>query len=180
VREVRAAFGVKLMAMNSFTAMVLASDGGPPFVGEALLGRKKSGRGEHIALRCPECDRACDALYVVRAALRCTVCAKRRTRRQREHTLPAWEEHGGEEHDRVLRLLAGRRKTTRAARRKAGKMLDELVAADRDRLAAVVELAHAALLASSVTEHEIASKPSDDELAFDLALERATMGLEYW
>jgi hypothetical protein len=180
VKDVRAVFGVKLGAMTTFKAMVLAPDGGMPFVGEVYLARKKSGPGEHIALQCPTCERASLTLCVSEATLKCRACAKRLTRRQREHALPSWREQGGEEHDRILRLLAGRGKTTRSARRRASKLIDELLAADQDRLAAVSELAHAALLASAVFEYELATMPTETDLAFELAVERAEMGPKYW
>lgn len=108
VIEARAEFGSELMTMTSFRASVLATKGGTPFVGEVRMGRKKSGRGKHIGLECPKCRRACSSLFVVAAKLKCATCSKRLTRHQREHTRPMWSEHDGEEHDRVLRLVAGK------------------------------------------------------------------------
>ena len=117
-------------------------------------------------------ERASLTLHVSKAALKCRACARPLTVRQREHALPSWREQGGEEHDRILRLLAGRGKTTRSARRRASRLIDELLAADQDRLAAVSELAHAALLASAVFEYEFATRPTETDLAVELAAER--------
>ncbi len=180
VRDLRAVYGVELATMRSVRAVVLAPDGGLPFVGEVRLARKKSGRGEHLALQCPECGRACITLSVSGAALKCIKCARRLTRHQLEHQLPSWTEQGGYEHDRILRLLAGRGKTTRSARRRAARLIDALLAADQDRLAAVSELAHAALLASAVAEYEFATRPTETDMAVELAAERVEMGPEYW
>jgi hypothetical protein len=71
-----------------------------------------------------------------------------------------------------------RTKTTNAARRRASKSINDLLVADRDRLAAISQTAQDAILASYAFQQELASLTAN-ELAFRSAVERATMGMEY-
>jgi hypothetical protein len=117
--------------------LVLAADGGAPFCGRVTLGRKRSGRGFHRALICPDCGAPKNILYVVDARLACALCARHRSRRQRERTLASWRRGGGEKEDLLFRLLLrpGRRTPTTLAI--AQQLVDELLAGDADRLAAL-------------------------------------------
>jgi len=115
--------------------MVLAAEG-PPFIGHIDLGTKRSGHSLHPALICPLCGKTKRVLYVVRGGrLACAGCAHHRSRQQRERTLASWK-RGGLEEDQLLRLLLRPHRTDEALRH-ANEIVDELLAGDVDRLAAL-------------------------------------------
>lgn len=118
------------------TVMVLAADGGLPFVGRVDLGEKRSGRSSHRVFLCPECRRPRRVLYIAGPSrLLCADCSDHRTRRQRERTFASWR-RGGREEDELFRLLL-RPGRCEAALRRAHRLVDELLAGDHDRLMAL-------------------------------------------
>lgn len=142
MRDVRAALGEAVHTAR-FVAVVVVAASGAPFAGTVYIAKKPSGRGEHVALRCPLCLRARLVLYAKNGALRCGSCARRRTRRALERTSRSWNRLGGREEDALLRAARRPRpdldRITRLAR--------DLAVGDADRARAVIEFSEAALAA---------------------------------
>lgn len=93
---------------------------------------------------------------------------------QREKGLSSWK-GGGREHDRILRLIAGPSLKVDGARRRARRWVDELLAADRDRMAALRQSVHAAIIYADTI---LAEKPPTKEQALiELVEEKVSMGM---
>jgi hypothetical protein len=103
--------------------------------------------------------------------LECRDCGKRRTLHQSQHALTWWKDHGGREHDRILRLVTRLAGKPAGAYRRAQQLVDELLRADADRLAALREKAYSALI---VADTALAKKPVTRD---DLIREHVEEGL---
>ncbi|WP_437656737.1 hypothetical protein [Sorangium sp. So ce1182] len=144
VEDLRRVLGDQAWKVNHVDVCVLAPPGGVPAAQRVSLGRKRSGRGDHLAVLCPSCSRPKEILYVDgRGGLSCSVCSKRRTREQREVRTTAWK-LGGREEDRLLRLLQ-RDGLTSAGLDRARALAEEIVRGDRDRIDALRPRIDAAL-----------------------------------
>ena len=142
VRDVRAALGAAISATSSIDVLVVGRNGAP-FAGTIYLNKKRAGHGEHVALRCPLCFRARLMLYADAGALRCSHCARHRTRRACERTTREWNRLGGREEDALLR--AARRALPNIER--MNWLARDIVAGDADRASTVIEFSDAALAA---------------------------------
>jgi hypothetical protein len=152
ISDVAARFGAAITTRRVVAVRVLTAEGGPPFFGEVKLGRKRSGRGEHLALQCPACQSGCRVLVVDgEGRLRCRRCAKSRTRHQSEKALTWWKDHGGREHDRVLRLVGGPGLKVEGTYRRAQRVIADLVEADRVRTADLRQCIETALTSRAVS-----------------------------
>jgi hypothetical protein len=148
VSDVAARFGAAITTRTAVAVRILTAEGRPPFIGEVTLGRKRSGRGEHLALQCPACHSGCGVLVIDGAGrLRCRRCAKSRTRHQSEKALTWWKDHGGRENDRVLRLVGGPGLKVEGTYRRALRLVADLLQADRVRTADLRQRVEAALAA---------------------------------
>ena len=136
--------------------------------------RKRSGRGEHLALECSNC-RGARSLLILNGAgqLECRTCSKRRTLRQSERGLTWWEDYGGREHDRVMRLLG--RGTAEESLRRARQRVEELLRADEDRMALLREKVRSALLHADGVANQ--PQPTRDETALELIAEGLAAGM---
>ncbi len=143
VRDLRAASHVGRPG-SRVGVLVLGLCGEPPFVGDVFLTSKRSGRGDHLALLCLTCARACSVLYLRARKRGCAGCSRHRTRRQTERTLASWR-RGGREEDRLLRIV-GRGGSTELLRR----LVDEIVAGDNDRARVLAERCSDAVIAAEV------------------------------
>lgn len=144
--DVRLVLGRAAPTANHVDVLVLAKDGGIPFVGRIELTQIPGGPGQHLALRCPQCDQPRNLLLADgRGGIACAQCARARTRRQQARTCRAWNRLGEREVDALVRLL--RPRVAGDARRydRALGLIDEILAGDADRLGAVVDVAAAAL-----------------------------------
>ncbi len=176
VTDVVAAVGPAIATRASVGVLVLSSDAGAPFIGEIAMVRKRSGRAEHVALQCPGCGAGRQVLLLDgEARLRCRGCVKSRTKHQSEHSLTSWKHHGGREHDRIMRLVAGRGLKVEGTYRRARRRVDELLLADADRMAALREKVDAAMVHADCV---MAEKPMTEEEALSmLVVERLLMGM---
>ncbi len=143
VRDVLQAVGAEA-ATQSFRAIVLGRDGQALASADVTLGFGNASRGRHRMLLCPCCDSTVRILYNNgRGGLGCRCCAGHRTLRQQQRGRLDFKQLGGKETDCLVKLLAkggcGRR------RRRARRLANTLVRADRDRVASVVEEADAVL-----------------------------------
>lgn len=125
--------------------LVLGAPGEPPYVGSVALTSKRSGRGEHLALLCPHCERGCSVLYAEEGALQCAACGRRLTRRQRERTLVSWR-NGGSEEDQLLRAVARKHGSTAPLQR----LVEEIEMGDIDRTTAMINSYQAMVISLSV------------------------------
>lgn len=140
MKNVRAAIGVRLLELDAVVVTVAGDTIGTYTID---LTRKPSGRGEHVAFRCPSCLEPRSVLYVNKAALACAICARYRTRHQRESWSKEWEDHGHELEDRLFRTLM--KCETLSGLQRLSTLVDDLVEGDLDRLSAALELTSAAL-----------------------------------
>ena len=148
IEDLRRVLGDEVWKVRGVDVCVLAADAGLPSVQRVVLGWKRSGRGEHRAVVCPNCRRPKEILYADGAGgLACSICSKRRTREQREACLAVWK-LGGREEDRLLRLLE-RDHVTSAGLEHARVLANEIKRGDLDRLKALGSKIKAAL---TVTE----------------------------
>jgi hypothetical protein len=152
VSDVAARFGAAITARRAVAVRVLMAEGGPPFIGEVKLCRKRSGRGEHLTLQCPACQSGCGVLVVDGGGrLRCRRCAKSRTEHQSQKGLTWWKDHGGREHDRVLRLVGGPGLKVEGTYRRAQRLIADLLEADWVRTADLRQRIEKALTAGPVS-----------------------------
>jgi hypothetical protein len=136
IEDLRRVLGDEVWKVGGVDVCVLAAGAGLPSVQRVVLGWKRSGRGEHRAVVCPNCRQPKEILYADGAgALACSICSKRRTREQREGCLAVWK-LGGREEDRLLRLLE-RDRLTSAGLDRARVLADEIKRGDLDRLRAL-------------------------------------------
>ena len=126
------------------SVLVLGLCGEPPFVGEVVLASKRSGRGDHVALLCLTCTKACAVLHLRGGKLACAGCSRHRTRRQSERTLVSWR-CGGREEDRLLRIV--RRGGSLEVMR---LLVDEIVGGDIDRARVLAERCRDAAITAEV------------------------------
>ncbi|WP_437763434.1 hypothetical protein WMF27_41005 [Sorangium sp. So ce281] len=144
IEDVRRVLGDQIWKVNHVDVCVLAPPGGVPAAQRVSLGRKRSGRGDHLAVLCPSCGRPKEILYADgHGGLSCSICSRRRTREQREVRTTAWK-HGGREEDRLLRLLQ-RDGLPSAGLDRARVLAEEIVRGDRDRFDALRPRIEAAL-----------------------------------
>jgi hypothetical protein len=131
VRDVRGGLAAAGHRGGEALVFVLGIDGEAPFIGRVGLGTKRSGHGEHLALVCPTCAQPKSVLYARRGQLACAGCSGRRTRRQAERTLAAWN-RGGREEDRLLRMV-GKGRAPKLLRALVG----EIIEGDLDRASVI-------------------------------------------
>jgi hypothetical protein len=169
VTDVVAVFGRAIATRTSVCVLVLAKEAGAPFIGDVTLVRKRSGRAAHVALECPSCHLGRQILLLAaERGLECRDCGRRRTLHQSQHTLTWWKDHGGREHDQILRLVTGLGRKPAGAYRRAQRLVDELLRADADRLAALRERAYTALIAA---DSILAEKPITRDETIRLLIE---------
>jgi hypothetical protein len=133
------------LATAAFVDVVVIGDvGQPAFAGKVMLGRKRSGPSEHIALLCGRCLRPCYQLQAVDGELVCARDVPKRTRHQVEHNLARWRQ-GDQDEDRLLRLAAQGRGRMPAGIAQARELLDRITAGDADRFASLLPRVRAAL-----------------------------------
>lgn len=145
IADVRASLGSHFATARSVEVVVVGAGGAPAFAGLVPLGRKPSGRGEHVALVCPRCNAACNVLRTdPRGQLRCGACTPRRTRQQLRKNNPAWR-RGDREEDLLLRIVEMGRARLPAGLELAERLAREIVDGDRDRFAVLMPRVRAAL-----------------------------------
>ena len=144
--DVRLVLGDAVKSAQSIDLMVLAAEGGLPYMGPVELVWVAGGLGQHLALRCPRCGVGCKILRTDgRGAIACSPCSRTRTSRQRYRTRHAWRRLGEREVDRLLRLLRPRSGSTDGHAEQVAELVEELLAGDADRLAALTDVANAAV-----------------------------------
>ena len=84
--------------------------------------------------------------------LGCGRCLRCRTRRQMERTLAAWEKYDAKLEDELFRRLSGPHSCSPATGARAEKLIEEIVAGDLDRVAALAPHVRAALMLAAMTE----------------------------
>ena len=145
--DVRFVLGEAAMIAEHVDVLVLAADGGLPFMGRLELARTDAGRARHLALRCPRCVRPRKFLVADgRGGISCAGCANLRTRRQQGRTCRAWTRLGERELDALLRLMRPRSSAHAGRYDRAVEMVDALIAGDVDRLGAILDVTDAALM----------------------------------
>ncbi len=144
--DARVALGDTAGTASSIDVMVLADAGGLPFVGRLDLVRIGGGPGRHLAFCCPRCREPRRLLLTDgHGGIRCSRCARARTKRQLRRTCRSWKYLGDREFDELLRLLRPRSTSPAHKRQRAQLLVDELLAGDRDRLGVVADVVDAAL-----------------------------------
>ncbi len=108
-------------------------------MGSVVLTTRRTGRGEHLALCCPGCDRGDSVFYNGCWGLRCAACSRRLARPEHEQALAAWRS-GEPEEDRLLRAVAKGGSLKPFARR-----LDAAIRADDRRVVAAFRSFQAAV-----------------------------------
>jgi len=138
ISDLRAALGGDLLKLNAVDVLVIGMPGCMASTARVRLGWKRAGRGAHRALICPRCLEPKLRLYADGAGgLGCRLCLKRRSRQQREKNRLSFQHLGGREDDILLRLLRRPGQSTPGALAKGALLVQQLVGADRDRLAAL-------------------------------------------
>ena len=144
--DVRVALDGTAKSATAIDLLVLAADGGLPYIGPLEIVWVRGGYGRHLALRCPPCGQARKLLHADgRGGIACSPCSRIRTRRQRDRTRRAWRHLGERELDHLLRLLRPRSAPSARREERAVELVEELLAGDADRLGAVMDITNAAL-----------------------------------
>jgi len=142
VRHARTTLGTRLLQLRRIHLVVVA---GTVAAETVELVAKRSGRGLHRVFACPRCAEPRTVLFATPGRqLRCAACSAYRTRQQKQGSGAAWKAEGLDLEDRLLRaLMKGNHNRERILRLRA--LARELVEGDRDRAAAAMLSASAAL-----------------------------------
>lgn len=143
VRHVRATHGARVHELDLVELVIIA---GVVARQRVELVRKVSGRGRHVAFRCPRCLEPRAVLHAEGGGrLSCARCSGYKTRHQRESSRTEWEKNAIDHEDRLFRAVMKKNHTLRglcALRRLVG----EIVGGDHDRLASAMQMTAAALV----------------------------------
>jgi hypothetical protein len=153
-RDVRVILGPYFSKADHVDVLLLGQPGGQPSAARVVLADLPGGgRGVHRGLVCPQCL-APKLMLLTNGSggLGCSSCLRHRTRRQRERTLAAWKKYDAELEDELFRRLSGQRSTSPATVARAREIIEEIVAGDLDRVAALAPHVRAALMLAAMTE----------------------------
>jgi hypothetical protein len=146
-QDVRAVLGRNFSKAEYIDLLVLGRPGEQPSAARVLLaGLPGGGRGVHRGLVCPRCLTPKQMLLTDGdGGLGCSPCLRRRTRRQAEHSVVAWNKYDGKLEDELFRRLSGPRSSSPGTLARVRELIENIAEGDRDRVASLAPDVQAAL-----------------------------------
>jgi hypothetical protein len=137
-RDLRAVYGSALRRMAAVDLIVVA-ERGAPVTARVELAPVASGWSWRPALVCPACLDTTHLLLAREGKLQCRRCCRHKTRRQAERSLADFRRRGGQEEDRLLRMLTHPTARRALCLTEARRLVKALLVGDRVRIALLRE-----------------------------------------